>query len=236
MKIMGLCASWILFCSSAAIAAAPATLPATEPDAADDSGLVIAYAGPPPSEGNVTTRTEAEGGRCVSDPSIVEYAFGPESTGLTTSAHPKLVWYLNKPLDLKVEINLTDPQRHTTVHLWESSTRVPAGIHILDTSNSTPLELGVEYKWTVQIVNDPSDPSKDMYSTGMIRRVEPSDPNAASHAFYDAMGASASKLVAARTSGDAGRTADAQNALSQLLTLANLPAIEEFSASVDTGK
>jgi Domain of Unknown Function (DUF928) len=222
------------FAAGNAAADAPATQPATVPASADDSGLVIAYTGDPPDSGKVTTRLEGEGGRCLTDPSVTEYALGSDVTGLTTAAHPKLVWYLNKAAILKVRILITDPSRHTTVHLWQANGLVPAGIHVLDTSGSDfSLEPGVEYKWTVRIVNDETDPSKDMYSSGMIKRVEASDPIAVGHSFYDAMGAAATALGDASKDGNDNRRTAAEKSLNDLLDLEKLPRLEQLAVTVD---
>jgi len=214
-----------------ALAASPVTMPATTQSASDDSGLVIAYDGDPPSAGIVTTRLEAEGGRCISDPSIIEFVLCTGCTGLTTSARPKLAWYLNKPLTLPVKVILTDPNKHQTMHLWQSTGTVAAGIHVLDMSRgNTELQPGVEYKWTVRIVNDASDPSKDMYSSGTIRRIDSSDPDAANHAFYDAMGNVVDKMQ------NPDENARASIGFKRLSQLANLPAIQNTTVTVDSAQ
>jgi hypothetical protein len=227
---------WILaFIVLAPLCARAADQPDTEPSTQpDDSGLTIAFTGDPSGAGQVTTRLEAEGGRCVSDPTIMAFAWCTPTTGLTTAAHPELVWYLNKSLPLKVMVILTNPATHTTYHLWQSSGSVPAGIHLLDTSASdVSLQVGVEYKWTVRIVNDQTDPSKDTYSSGAIRRVDASDPIAANHCFYDAMGNAVETLSNATQSGDTAKITAIERAINQLVGMAQLDAVDQFAVTTD---
>ena len=218
--------------SSAAVVNPPAAPPATQPV---DAGLTFDEPVGLSKDDVVKTRFEAEEGRGSSDSTLATVAWATPGVGLTAKPRPSLAWYLNKPTGLKIALVLKDEKHHKTVRLWESSGTVPAGVHVLDTSASNfSLEPGVDWKWTVRVINDETDPSKDTDSGGVIRRVEASDANAAGHAFYDAIGAAATELDNSARSNDPARVAAAKAAVSRLLGKVDLPAPANLTVTRDT--
>jgi hypothetical protein len=171
---------------------APATQPSTQPVA---TGVVVAYDGDPLQSDVVTSRLENAGTRSPNQQNLEVFCWSSQGGGVTTQARPTLVWHMNEPTQLPIKILLTDPKQHTTIHLWESSGQVPAGIHVLDTSKANyELAPGAIYKWTVRVVNDPTNPDQDLYSCGYIRRVPSTDAAAMGHSFYDAAASIATQL------------------------------------------
>jgi hypothetical protein len=100
----------------------------------------------------------------------------PEHTGWTTQAQPSLYWYVSRPAVTRVELTVIDER--TLQPLLEVSLPVPekAGIQrLVLAEQGITLKPEVEYQWSVALVPDPEERSKDMVASGTIKHVLPSE-------------------------------------------------------------
>jgi hypothetical protein len=106
-------------------------------------------------------------------PSVAVLA--PDHLGLTVSERPALFWYLSAPTRARIEIVVVDPRRAAPI----VEAVVPgerAGVQAFDLAQrGVRLEPGVAYEWSVAVVADPAQRSRDVVAGGAVMRVEPSD-------------------------------------------------------------
>ena len=135
----------------------------------------------------------------------------PDHAALTVQEAPTLYWFLSEDSVLPITFMLIEEE--SGERLFESSVLQPtrAGVHATRLSaHDVNLEPGKTYRWFVSLAEDPSDASQDVYTGGIIERVEPTSallaaiersPERATHAYakagiwYDAF-ESVSNLVA----------------------------------------
>jgi hypothetical protein len=99
----------------------------------------------------------------------------PEAAGLTLEATPTLYWYLSHPAGKAVEVTVI--RDDVPAPMVDVTAPVPAGGGIQSFSlaaHRASLLPGVEYQWSVALILEPSDRSKDAVASGRIRRVEAS--------------------------------------------------------------
>jgi len=194
---ISLCASLAIFASAAvadeqsatapkAAAAAPqATEKTAEPSASPATPDKAEAAGAPASQPRklqyrppvVGKPAHSVGGgtRGVRDRVPVVYVLVPDHVGQTTSAQPSLFWFIDRVPDPSAHVEFTlladgevDPVVETQL---ASPDRV--GIHRIRLADlGAKLKPGKEYEWSVAIVMDPGNPSRDVVATGWIDRVE----------------------------------------------------------------
>ena len=128
-----------------------------------------------PAENRAPRRVggNARGGP-ASLPSIAVLA--PDHLGLTVSDQPTLFWYLSAPTTARIELTLVDPDR--VAPLVESvAAGDRAGIHAFRPgAYGVRLRAGVQYEWSVAVVADPAQRSRDVFAAGAIMRIDPSAP------------------------------------------------------------
>lgn len=96
----------------------------------------------------------------------------PEHVGLTTQEQPCLFWYQSKAA--KTRFELTISQAHEVEPLLEVKLDTPVtdGIRRFRLADyNVRLKPDVEYRWTVAMVIDPENRSKDVLASGVIKRV-----------------------------------------------------------------
>jgi hypothetical protein len=105
-------------------------------------------------------------------PSVAVLA--PDHLGLTVSERPTLYWYLSAPTAARIEIVVVDPRRAAPlVEAVVSGER--AGVQGFDLARrGARLEPGIAYEWSVSVVPDPAQRSRDVVAGGAVMRVEPS--------------------------------------------------------------
>ena len=103
-------------------------------------------------------------------PAIVVLA--PDHLGLTHSEQPTLYWFISEPTAARIELTLTEPG--VEAPLLETVLPVAAaGIQSIDLrALGIRLERGIEYEWSVALVTDPAQRSRDIVSGGAIMRIE----------------------------------------------------------------
>lgn len=135
----------------------------------------------------------------------------PDHLGLTVSEQPQLFWYLSAPTTARIELILVDPSRDAPlVETVAAGDR--AGIQSFRPgAHGVRLELGVQYEWSVAVVADPAQRSRDIIAAGAIMRIVPSaalgarlqaasaEIQSAAYAgegvWYDALGALAAEIA-----------------------------------------
>ena len=125
---------------------------------------------PPAGGGNIPTRVSggARGGGV--DTSLL--ALVPEHAALTTHAQPSLFWFQSKPAKAKLELALVEPKKAKPVLALTSGSANQVGIHRIKLANhKVELQPDVLYQWTVAIVPDTENRSKDVIAQGVIKRV-----------------------------------------------------------------
>ena len=97
----------------------------------------------------------------------------PERAGLTTKDQPSLYWFQSKPIGNRFELAVTEKNAVKPL-LAVRFDGASSGIQRVRLSDyKISLSEGVEYRWSVSIVQDPDDRSKDIVASGVIKRVKP---------------------------------------------------------------
>ena len=102
------------------------------------------------------------------------HALVPDHVGQTASAQPSFYWYLGEPIDGDVILELTLVDETSIDPLVDRRLERPAspGVQRVRLSDlGVTLEPGQEYEWSVAIVPDPQDHSKDVVASGWVQRV-----------------------------------------------------------------
>jgi hypothetical protein len=128
-------------------------------------------------------------------------ALVPEHVGLTAQAQPSLYWRFEGTAapGARFEIALTDGEAIDPLVERALGGPLVPGLQRIDLADlGVSLAIGPEYEWSVALVVDPEERSKDLVTTGWIRRVPaPELPSgdaatrAAHGLWYDALDAAA---------------------------------------------
>jgi hypothetical protein len=146
---------------------APAPVSARPPTA---SGMVYQ----PPARGR-PMHTVGGATRGTGDKVPVLFVVTPDHVGQTTSAQPSLFWYVDRVPDASIRIEFTLLDEESIEPLVEGFLATPkrAGVHRIRLADyGMRLAKGSEYEWSVALILDPDDRSKDVLATGWIDRVE----------------------------------------------------------------
>ena len=134
-----------------------------------------------------------------------------DHTGLTVQEQPVLYWYLSQETQHPVDLILTD--RQSVKPLLETRLHPPLqpGIQLVRLADyNIRLAPGVAYKWSVSLITDPTQHSRDIVTAGTIARIEPPDE------LRRQLG-QADKRTSARLYGTAGLWYDTIATLSELI-------------------
>jgi len=119
------------------------------------------------------------GGRRGPLTSAVEIrALVPDHVGQTTSAQPNLYWYLDESVNGDVVLELTLVDEGSIDPILDRKLERPTGAGLQRVRLSElgiSLEPGQEYQWSVAVVPDPTDHSKDVITAGWVERVAAPD-------------------------------------------------------------
>ena len=116
--------------------------------------------------------------------------------GLTTSEAPSLLWLVDGPAPENTRFEMTLIGSTAVEPLLQARLPMPeaAGIQRIDLrDHDVSLVEGIEYQWSVTLVVDPDDPSRDRVSIGGIARSGTAAPGgtpralAATGLWYDAL-------------------------------------------------
>lgn len=137
------------------------------------SSLFIKYN--PPRLGKPGNRVGG-GTRGTGGDTVIVSALVPDHTGLTSRPQPVLCWYMDRPVNTRIEITLNDEKFIRPV--FEKILNMPdrRGIQCLKLSeHNISLHPGMEYQWFIAVVPDPEQRSKDIISGGVIMYKAPSE-------------------------------------------------------------
>jgi hypothetical protein len=102
------------------------------------------------------------------------YALVPDHVGYTTSKQPVLYWYMAEGSTGQVKFELTLIDETSVDPLVDKRFPAPEkpGLQRIPLADhGVELRPGEEYQWSIALVTDPSDRSKDVVSSGWIERI-----------------------------------------------------------------
>jgi hypothetical protein len=186
-----------------------ATTKEAMPDKAmpQDSG---GFAYRPPMRGAPAARI---GGaqRGIGDVTLKLAVLAPDHTGLTTKEQPTLYWYISKAVPVQLEVTVINDAAIDPALEQVVATPTQAGIQSIDLAKAgAKLKPGMEYRWFVSAVADPSQRSNDVVASGTIERIAPD-------AALKSKLAGADERALPRIYAEAGVWYDAIDALSRLI-------------------
>ena len=144
----------------------------TEAKTATVSGTLVYK---PPFRGAPVGRVGGGTRSDVPDRTVVLSVLTPDHTGLTTHEQPSLFWFVSQPTKNPVELTMLEDKSKKTILEKQLAAPIGPGVQRVRLADyGTRLAPGVEYRWFVAIVADPTKRSSDSIAGGFIQRVEPS--------------------------------------------------------------
>jgi hypothetical protein len=128
---------------------------------------------PPAGAGNIPTRVSG-GARGGNEIDTVLLPLVPDHVALTTQAQPSLFWFQSKSAKAKFELAVVEPKNPKPLLSLNSPDADKPGIHRIKLARyKVELKPDVAYEWSVAIVPDPENRSKDVIAKGVIKRINP---------------------------------------------------------------
>jgi hypothetical protein len=128
---------------------------------------------PPADAGTIPTRVSG-GARGENGIDTALFALVPDHLALTTKAQPSLFWFQSKPAKAKFELTVVEPKNPKPLLSLTSPGADKAGIHRIKlASYKVELKPDITYEWSVAIVPDAENRSKDVIAKGVIKRINP---------------------------------------------------------------
>jgi len=185
MKILTIAASVsaaMLFAVAAGAADESKSDANSEAATAEEALATVAKSAPrpvyqPPKLGK-PARTVGGGSRGSRDKVPALFVVAPEHVGRTSSENPSLFWFVDRVPDPSIRIEFTLLDEDSVEPLVETVLPTPkrAGVHRIRLSDyGVKLDPGAEYEWSVSLITDPNERSKDIVATSWIDRVSESD-------------------------------------------------------------
>jgi hypothetical protein len=106
------------------------------------------------------------------------HALVPDHVGQTTSAQPSFYWYIDEPVNADVVLEVTLVDENSIDPMLDRRLERPAGAglqRIRLAELGVSLEPDQEYQWSVAVVPDATDHSKDVVASGWVQRVAAPD-------------------------------------------------------------
>jgi hypothetical protein len=101
-------------------------------------------------------------------------ALAPDHTGLTIQEQPSLYWYLSKPTSYPIEFTIIDDRAiQPLIERRLSGSLQPGMQRVRLAEYGLRLSVGVLYRWSVALVVDPDNRSRDVIAGGAIERIAP---------------------------------------------------------------
>jgi hypothetical protein len=125
----------------------------------------------PPSRGAPKSRVGG-GTRGVDPNAIIVRLLAPEDTGMSSKDQPVLYWFLSQPAETRLEVTLIDDTSVEPLLEINTSAQEVSGIQALRLAEyGIHLKPKVEYEWSVALIVDPEQRSKDVLASGTIMHV-----------------------------------------------------------------
>jgi hypothetical protein len=117
------------------------------------------------------TRSGSEAGG-VKLPSLEVLA--PNHVALTSQPQPTLFWYQSAAAKVGFQITLIEPQQAKPALKLDVDNAGNGGIRALSLARqNVTLKPNVTYRWSIALVPDKENRSKDVIASGVIKRIEP---------------------------------------------------------------
>jgi Domain of Unknown Function (DUF928) len=127
---------------------------------------------PPAAAGNIPARVS--GGARGEGSDAVLIAVVPNHVALTTQSQPSLFWFQSKPAKAKFELTVVEPKKPKPVLSLTAPQADKAGLHRVKLAKyKIELQPDVAYEWSVAIVADAENRSRDVIAKGVIKRINP---------------------------------------------------------------
>src|SRR5438477_11133322 len=127
---------------------------------------------PPAAAGNIPARVS--GGARGDTVDAVLIAVVPNHVALTTQAQPSLFWFQSKPAKAKFELTVVEPKKPKPLVSLTAPEADKSGIHRVKLAKyKVELQPDVAYEWSVAIVPDAENRSRDVIAKGVIKRINP---------------------------------------------------------------
>jgi hypothetical protein len=127
---------------------------------------------PPAAAGNIPARVS--GGARGGGADTVLVALVPNHIALTTQAQPSLFWFQSKPAKAKFELTVVEPKKPKPLLSLTAQIADKPGIHRVKLARyKIELQPDVPYEWSVAIVPDAENRSRDVIAKGVIKRINP---------------------------------------------------------------
>jgi hypothetical protein len=98
----------------------------------------------------------------------------PNHIALTTQAQPSLFWFQSKPAKAKFELTVVEPKKPKPLLSLTAHEADKPGIHRVKLAKyKVELQPDVAYEWSVAVVPDAENRSKDVIAKGVIKRIKP---------------------------------------------------------------
>lgn len=172
----------------------------------DEGGFVYR----PPMRGAPVARIGG-GTRGIGDMMLELVVLAPDHTGLTLKEQPTLYWYVSEAVPARLEVTMINDEAIDPALEEEIVTPGHAGIQGIDLAKlGARLKPGLEYRWFVSVVADPTQRSNDIVASGTIRRITPGET-------LKARMAGADQRTLARIYAEEGLWYDTIDALSRMI-------------------
>src|SRR5438094_2463402 len=127
---------------------------------------------PPGAAGNIPARVS--GGARGEGIDVVLIALVPNHVALTTQSQPSLFWFQSKPAKAKFELTVVEPKKPKPLVSLTAPQADKPGIHRVKLAKyKIELQPDVAYEWSVAIVPDAENRSRDVIAKGVIKRITP---------------------------------------------------------------
>ncbi len=124
----------------------------------------------PPLLGAPKVRVDA-GSRGADDEWPRLLVLAPDHAALTSRESPVLFWYQSGPTKTRMEFTLISEQEIAPLLEIPLAEAGQGKIRKIDLSrHNVKLAPGIEYRWSVSVVPDPENRSKDIVASGVIKR------------------------------------------------------------------
>ena len=158
--------------ASSAPTASPTVSPKGSPVSSPTTVSTKLFYKPPAAAGNIPARVS--GGARGGGTDAVLIAVVPNHVALTTQAQPSLFWFQSKPAKAKFELTVVEPKKPKPLLSLTGPEADKPGIHRVKLARyKVELQPDVAYEWSVAIVSDAENRSKDVIAKGVIKRINP---------------------------------------------------------------
>jgi Domain of Unknown Function (DUF928) len=152
--------------------ASPTVSVKASPVSSPTAGTAKLFYKPPAAAGNIPARVS--GGARGGGTDAVLIAVVPNHVALTTQAQPSLFWFQSKPAKAKFELTVVEPKKPKPLVSLTAPQADKPGIHRVKLAkHKVELQPDVAYEWSVAIVPDAENRSRDVIAKGVIKRINP---------------------------------------------------------------